>query len=210
CTPNAGRARASKSSGQGWVLARPESAAGHRERFREVSCRTEDSTMSDTLRPTSHVERQGSLWELTRLGQSVWLDYIRRGIIDNGELARLIREDAVRGVTSNPAIFEQAIARSDDYDQELASLAAEGVTPLAAYERLAIGDIQRAADLFRGVYEASSGADGFVSLEVSPGLAHDSDGSLVEARRLWSAVNRPNVMIKIPGTEETLQAVEQA
>ena len=154
---------------------------------------------------TNHNDR---LAELTRLGQSVWLDYIRRGILDNGELERMIRESAVRGVTSNPAIFEQAIARSDDYDDELELLSAEGAEALEVYETLAIADIQRAADLFRGVYDESGGADGFVSLEVSPELAHDTQGSIAEARRFWAAVNRPNVMIKIPGTDEGLPAIE--
>jgi transaldolase len=146
---------------------------------------------------------------LTELGQSVWLDYIRRGILDNGELERMIRESYLRGVTSNPAIFEQAIARSDDYDDELELLSAEGAEALEVYETLAISDIQRAADLFRGVYDAANGGDGFVSLEVSPELAHDTAGTLEEARRLWAAVARPNVMIKVPGTDEGLPVVEQ-
>src|SRR5690606_38685320 len=149
------------------------------------------------------------LEELTRLGQSVWLDYIRRGILDNGELERLIRERSLRGVTSNPAIFEQAIARSDDYDDELALLAAEGAEALEVYETLAVADIQRAADLFLGIYEESGGTDGFVSLEVSPELAHDTEGTLAEARRLWTQVTRPNVMIKVPGTDEGLPVIEQ-
>jgi transaldolase len=165
--------------------------------------------MSDTNHPSAGVE-PGPLWELTELGQSVWLDYIRRGILENGELERMIREDAVRGVTSNPAIFEQAIGRSDDYDTILAELAAEGLDPLAAYERLALQDIRGAADLFRLLYEDSEGRDGFVSLEVSPELAHDTEGSLFEARRLWAEVDRPNVMIKIPGTAEGLPAIEEA
>ena len=149
------------------------------------------------------------LEELTRLGQSVWLDYIRRGILDNGELERMIRERSLRGVTSNPAIFEQAIARSDDYDDELALLAAEGAEALEVYETLAVADIQRAADLFLGIYEESGGTDGFVSLEVSPELAHDTEGTLSEARRLWAQVTRPNVMIKVPGTDEGLPVIEQ-
>ena len=128
-------------------------------------------------------ENTGPLAALTALGQSVWLDYIRRGILDNGELERMIRESYLRGVTSNPAIFEQAIARSDDYDDELELLSAEGAEALEVYETLAIADIQRAADLFRGVYDAADGGDGFVSLEVSPELAHDRAGSLAEARR---------------------------
>lgn len=157
----------------------------------------------------TEIPNAGALWRLTELGQSVWLDYIRRGIIDNGELADMIREDAVRGVTSNPAIFEQAIARSDDYADALERLAAEGVHADAAYEKLAIEDIQRAADLFRPIYDVSDGADGFVSLEVSPELARDTEATLHEARRLWAAVDRPNVMIKVPGTEEGLPAVEE-
>jgi transaldolase len=158
-----------------------------------------DSTNSNT----------DSLAALTSLGQSVWLDYIRRGILDNGELERMIRESSLRGVTSNPAIFEQAIARSDDYDDELELLAAEGAEALEVYETLAIADIQRAADLFRGVYDEAEGADGFVSLEVSPELAHDTAATLTEARRLWGAVDRPNVMIKVPGTDEGLPAIEE-
>lgn len=156
------------------------------------------------------LSNSGPLWDLTRLGQSVWLDYIRRGILDNGRLAEMIRQNAVRGVTSNPAIFEQAIARSSDYDEALAAMAAQGLDAGDVYEILAIEDIQRAADLFRDLYDESLGTDGFVSLEVSPELAHDAEGSLHEARRLWAAVNRPNVMIKIPGTEEGLYAIEES
>jgi transaldolase len=156
----------------------------------------------------SHIENTGPLWRLTELGQSVWVDYIRRGILDNGELAEMIREDAVRGVTSNPAIFEQAIARSDDYTDALERLAEDGAGAVETYERLAIEDIQRAADLFREIYDRSGGGDGFVSLEVSPELARDTDGTLHEARRLWAAVDRPNVMIKVPGTDEGLPVVE--
>ncbi len=155
-------------------------------------------------------EGTGPLKELTALGQSVWLDYIRRGILDDGQLARLIEEKSIRGVTSNPAIFEQAIARSTDYDSALAAMRGQGATPFDAYEALAIEDIQRAADLFLPLYESTGGADGFVSLEVSPELAHDGPGSLTEARKLWSAVQRPNVMIKIPGTDEGLSAIEDA
>jgi len=154
--------------------------------------------------------RNRPLLQLDALGQSAWLDYIRRGIMEDGELERMIAEDAVRGVTSNPAIFEQAIGRSDDYDDDLALLAAEGAEAMEAYEELAIDDIQRAADLFRPIFEESGGADGFVSLEVSPELAHDTEGTLAEARRLWATVDRPNVMIKIPGTAEGLPALEEA
>lgn len=149
------------------------------------------------------------LHRLHELGQSVWLDYIRREILENGELERMIREYDLRGVTSNPSIFEQAIGQSDDYDEALERLAAEGADAGAAYESIAVADIQRAADLFRGVYDASDGTDGFVSLEVSPELAHDTAATLEEARRLWKRVDRPNVMIKVPGTDEGIPAVEQ-
>ncbi|HEX2092869.1 MAG TPA: transaldolase [Longimicrobiaceae bacterium] len=161
--------------------------------------------------PTDAVEQGGRnpLHELHALGQSVWLDYIRRGILDNGELERMIRDYDLRGVTSNPSIFEQAIGDSTDYDEELERLAAEGIAAEAAYERLAVADIQRAADLFRGVYDASDGRDGFVSLEVSPELAHDTERTLADARRLWRWVDRPNLMIKVPGTEAGLPAIEQ-
>ncbi len=152
----------------------------------------------------------GPLWRLVDEGQSVWLDYIRRGLLRDGGMDRMIRENAIRGVTSNPSIFEQAIARNDDYDEALAELAAAGVDALTAYETLAIEDIREAADHFRGVYDDSDGTDGFVSLEVSPELAHDGPGSLDEARRFWAEVDRPNVMIKIPGTVESLPAIEEA
>ena len=150
------------------------------------------------------------LHELHQHGQSVWLDFIRRGILDDGSLERMIREYDLRGVTSNPSIFEQAMAGSTDYDDELEEMAISGVDASAAYEQLAIEDIQRTADLFRSVYDASGGKDGFVSLEVSPALAKDTEATLAEARRLWGAVDRPNVMIKIPGTTEGIPAIEQA
>jgi transaldolase len=157
--------------------------------------------MTDTARNPLH--------ELHELGQSVWLDYIRRGILDNGELKRMIREYDLRGVTSNPSIFEQAIGDSTDYDKTMEQLAAEGVDASTAYEVLAVADIQRAADLFRPIYDASGGSDGFVSLEVSPELAHDTEATLEEAQRLWRRLARPNVMIKVPGTEAGLPAIEQ-
>jgi transaldolase len=150
----------------------------------------------------------GPLWELTRLGQSVWLDYIRRDILENGELKRLIDEDAVRGVTSNPSIFEQAMAKGHDYDDALEVLAADGADPLEAYESLAIEDIRNTADLFREIYDQSGGTDGFVSLEVSPELANDTEGSIAEGRRFWQAVDRPNLMIKIPGSDAGVPAIE--
>jgi transaldolase len=165
---------------------------------------------SETKHPTDAVEQgRNPLHELHGLGQSVWLDYIRRGILDNGELEEMIRRYDLRGVTSNPSIFEQAIGDSDDYDDAFDRLAGEGSDGNAAYEGLAVEDISRACDLFRGVYDASNGTDGFVSLEVSPTLAHDTDATVEEARRLWKAVNKPNLMIKVPGTDAGLPAIEQ-
>ncbi len=142
-------------------------------------------------------------------GQSVWLDYIRRDLVEGGGLARLVREDGLAGVTSNPAIFEKAIAGSRDYDAALAAALAETRDPVAVYERLAVRDIQDAADVLRPVYDASGGRDGFVSLEVSPGLAHDTAGTVAEARRLWAWVGRPNAMIKVPGTPAGVPAFAQ-
>ena len=154
--------------------------------------------------------RNNPLHDLHALGQSVWLDYIRRGILDNGELERMIREYDLRGVTSNPSIFEQAIGQSDDYDAAFERAAGQGKGAGDVYEAVAVEDIQRAADLFRGVYDAAEGHDGFVSLEVSPELADDTQATLEEARRLWKALGRPNAMIKIPGTEAGLDAIAQA
>ena len=150
------------------------------------------------------------LKELLKYGQSVWLDYIRRNLITTGELKRLIDEDGLRGMTSNPSIFEKAIAGSTDYTDFLSSL--KGRTDLdakARYELLAIRDIQDATDLMRPVYDSANHKDGFVSLEVSPYLANDTQGTIAEARRLWKAVGRDNVMIKVPGTPEGLPAIQQ-
>ncbi len=151
------------------------------------------------------------LKDLLKFGQSVWLDYIRRDLLTSGELKRLITEDGLRGMTSNPTIFEKAIAGGTLYDDLLNSLRSR--TDLDAkgrYEILAIRDIQDAADILRPVYESSKRRDGYVSLEVSPYLARDTQGSLEEARRLWKSVGRENVMIKIPGTAEGLPAIQQA
>ncbi|MFZ0901861.1 MAG: transaldolase [Candidatus Sulfotelmatobacter sp.] len=149
------------------------------------------------------------LKDLLSYGQSVWLDYIRRDLFTRGELKRLIFEDGLRGMTSNPAIFEKAIAGTD-YTDLLQSLAARtDLDAKARYEILAIRDIQDAADLLRPVYESSKRRDGYVSLEVSPYLARDTQATLDEARRLWKAVRRENVMIKVPGTVEGLPAFQQ-
>lgn len=142
-------------------------------------------------------------------GQSIWIDYIRRSLVTSGGLARLIDEDGVSGVTSNPSIFEKAIAGSHEYDQEIRTLALAGASAAEIVRTLTVEDIQRAADLFRPTYERTGGADGFVSLEVSPDLVHDTEGTIEEARRLWAALDRPNAMIKVPATTEGLPAIRR-
>jgi len=147
---------------------------------------------------------------LTAAGTSVWLDQIRRSMIDSGELQRMVEEDSLRGVTSNPAIFEKAILGSPDYDAELEELAREGLSAREVYRRMAVRDVQLACDVLRAVYDESGGQDGYVSLEVAPRLAHDTDGTLEQARQYWGLVDRPNVMIKIPATDAGIPAIEQA
>jgi transaldolase len=147
-----------------------------------------------------------SFSELHKLGQSVWLDFIRRSLITSGELKALVAQ-GVRGVTSNPAIFEKAIAGSPDYDEEIKVLARTGLSVEELYETLAIKDIQLAADELAPVYRATAGRDGYVSLEVSPFLANDTGGTIAEARRLFETVGRPNLMIKIPATAAGLPAI---
>ena len=149
------------------------------------------------------------LIELTRLGQSVWNDNIERKLITSGELKRLIDEDGLTGVTSNPAIFEKAIVGSDLYAAQLKEAAESGKSPQEIYEALAIQDIQMAADVLADVYQRTGGKDGFVSLECSPVLANDTQATIEETRRLWKLVDRKNVMIKIPGTPEGIPAIEQ-
>jgi len=147
---------------------------------------------------------------LQQFGQSVWLDYLRRSLFTSGEFSRLIREDGLRGVTSNPSIFEKAIAGSTDYLDALQDIEQRrDLEPMALYEALAIRDIREAADLLRPVYDATRRADGYVSLEVSPYLAHDTAATIEDARRLWKAVGRDNLMIKVPGTAEGVPAIRQ-
>jgi transaldolase/glucose-6-phosphate isomerase len=149
------------------------------------------------------------LIEVQQYGQSIWYDYISRDLLLSGDLRRMVKEDGVRGVTSNPAIFEKAIAGSSDYDPAIAALAGQDVTEAqAVFEALAIQDVQLGCDVLRGVYDDSEYADGFVSLEVSPHLAYDTQATVHEARRLWRAVGRPNLMIKVPSTREGLVAIE--
>ena len=147
--------------------------------------------------------------KLAELGQSIWYDNIHRSLLRNGELARLIREDAITGLTSNPTIFEKAIAHSNDYDEEMQACLQQNpaADAVSLYEALAISDIRAAADLLRPSYDRAAGGDGFASLEVSPTLAYDTESSIREARRLFAAVGRPNVMIKIPGTAAGLPAI---
>ena len=151
------------------------------------------------------------LRQLQAQGQAVWLDYIRRDILLDGSLRRMVDEDGVSGVTSNPAIFKQAIGESELYDQAIEDyLTGQPQGPVESlYEALVIEDIRLAADILMSVFEGTKGRDGFVSLEVSPHLARDAEGTLAEARHLWQRVERPNVMIKVPATDECIPAVEQ-
>jgi len=146
---------------------------------------------------------------LEALGQSLWLDYIRRNLIASGELRRLIEEDGLLGMTSNPSIFEKAIGESHDYDEDIRAMALDGKGVGAIYESLSQRDVQSAADEFRPLYDRTDGQDGYVSLEVNPHLAHDTKGTIEEARRLWAALNRPNVLIKVPATANGLPAIQQ-
>jgi transaldolase len=151
-----------------------------------------------------------SLKQLQDCGQSIWLDYIRRDLITSGEFQRLVEQDGVHGVTSNPTIFDKAIAAGTAYDDALRLLLAADPDrdALTLFEKLEVEDLQMAADILAPVYDQTKGADGFISIEVSPRLAYDTAGSVAEARRLWKAVNRPNLMVKIPSTAPGVQAVE--
>jgi transaldolase len=161
------------------------------------------------MTPSTHVANR--LVELAQLGQSVWLDNIRRDLLTTGALARMVEQDGLGGVTSNPAIFEKAIVGSNEYSAILGELQKnKDLDAKAIYEHIAIRDIQDAADVLRVVYDRTKRRDGYVSLEVSPFLANETEGTIEEARRLWKAVNRPNLMIKIPGTAAGLPAIETA
>jgi transaldolase len=149
------------------------------------------------------------LLDLQQMGQSVWCDSISRSLLDSGELRRMIAEDGLRGMTSNPSIFEKAISGGTDYDREIRTMARAGFSAERIYEVLAIKDIQGAADQFGALFEATGGGDGYVSLEVSPHLAYRTRETVEEARRLWQAVARPNVMIKVPATPAGMPAIRQ-
>src|SRR3954451_16820994 len=149
------------------------------------------------------------LARITELGTSIWLDQIRLNLIESGELERLVKYESLRGVTSNPAIFEKAILGSDDYDELIDQAAKEGLDGRSIYERVAVKTVQDACDVLRPVYDESQGADGFVSIEVEPDIAFDTDKTIESARHYWEAVDRPNVMVKIPGTTEGTPAIEE-
>ncbi len=168
-------------------------------------------TTVSTLRPgtESKAAQQNPLLLLQKFGQSVWLDFIRRNLITSGELKRLIEQDGLRGMTSNPSIFEKAVTGSTDYTDILAQLHAQNLSSTEIFERIAVRDIQDAADLLRPVYQATNRRDGYVSLEVSPTLARNTQGTIAEARRLWKSVGRENIMIKVPGTPEGVPAIRQ-
>lgn len=168
------------------------------------------STVDSTSASTQGNGAQNPLKELSNFGQAVWLDYIRRDLLTTGELKRMIDNDGLRGMTSNPSIFEKAITGSNLYAQTLKDLEQrKDLDAKGRYELLAIKDIQDAADTFRPVCEQTKFHDGYVSLEVSPYLAHKTDETIAEARRLWKTVGRPNVMIKVPGTPEGIPAIQQ-
>src|SRR4051794_8964390 len=154
----------------------------------------------------THVNER--LAALAEAGTSPWLDQIQRSLITGGELERLMREDSLGGVTSNPAIFEKAILGSSDYDEAIAEAAGQGMDAVQIYEEIAIKDVQMGCDVLRPHWDETSGGDGFVSLEVEPAVAHDTDRTIEQAREFWQRVDRPNVMIKIPGTDEGVPAIE--
>jgi transaldolase/glucose-6-phosphate isomerase len=167
-------------------------------------------TTTTTLPNMAAVQGDNPLKGLLAYGQSPWLDYIRRNILLNGDLKKMIANDGLRGMTSNPAIFEKAITAGDDYNDIIKAADAKFSTAMVLYEKIAIRDVQDAADIFGPVQKETKGRDGYVSLEVSPNLAFDTQATLDEARRLWKIVNRPNVMIKIPATPQGVPAIRQA
>jgi len=179
--------------------------ANHRSVFSRLNSPIQD--LAQQLRSNSIMN---PLKELLNQGQSIWLDYIQRELIQSGELKRLVEEDEVRGVTSNPTIFEKAIAGSTYYDKCLRATLAKDPQIAAdkLFEKLAIGDIRAATDILRTVYDEAKGGDGFVSIEVSPHLAHDTAGTITEAKRLRAEVDRPNLMVKVPATPEGIPAIE--
>jgi transaldolase len=168
-----------------------------------------ESILFIILKAGEHTVRENPLLQLETLGQSVWLDYIQRDLMASGRLRRLIEQDGLRGMTSNPAIFEKAIVASHDYDEDIRRMTAAATSVQDIYEALSQSDVRSAADQFRPVYDSTDAKDGYVSLEVNPHLAHATADTIKEARRLWLALDRPNVFIKIPATAEGLPAIRQ-
>jgi transaldolase/transaldolase/glucose-6-phosphate isomerase len=152
---------------------------------------------------------RNKLKNIRDLGQSIWLDFFDRQIMESGQLKKLIDDDGINGVTANPSIFEKAISSSSDYDKDIAAFSKQKNTNEHTFNNIAVKDIKRAADFFKSVYQETNGEDGFVSLEVSPHLAHDTEGTIKQAREFWNAISRKNVMIKIPGTSEGLPAIRK-
>ena len=167
-------------------------------------------TTTTTIPNMAAAKGENPLKGLLAYGQSPWLDYIRRNILLNGDLKKMIDNDGLRGMTSNPAIFEKAITAGDDYNDIVKAPEAKSSNAMTLYEKIAIRDVQDATDIFGAVHKETKGRDGYVSLEVSPNLAFDTRATLDEARRLWKAVSRPNVMIKIPATPQGVPAIRQA
>jgi transaldolase len=153
--------------------------------------------------------KKNSLRQLRDAGQSIWLDSIDRTMLENGELERRIRDEALTGMTSNPTIFQKALASGNAYDDQLAAAADEGLSSWELFELVETTDVRDACDLFAGVFSSTRGADGYVSIEVSPGVSNSADDTIEEARRLWKTVDRPNVMVKVPGTEQGAVAVRR-
>ena len=148
------------------------------------------------------------LHELSELGQSVWIDFLSRQMLQSGKLARMMDEDAVVGVTSNPTIFQKAISEGDAYDEQLREVLAEEDDPKEVFLKLAVQDVRNACDLLRPVWDGGHGLDGWVSIEVDPNLAYDTDGTIAEAQRLHELVDKPNCFVKIPGTKDGLPAID--
>ena len=161
------------------------------------------------LSKTLNRMKENPLRKLQTLGQSIWLDYIRCDMISGGQLKHFIEEDGLLGMTTNPSIFEKAIAESQLYDKVIADLVGKGKNVQDIYETICLRDVQNAADKFKFTFTKTGGKDGYVSMEVNPHLAYDTDGTIKEARRLWAALNRPNVLIKVPATKEGLPAIRQ-
>jgi transaldolase len=157
----------------------------------------------------SNLMNTNPLLRVQEYGQSIWLDFIRRDLLKSGRLRQLAEEDGLRGVTVNPSILDHAIRETDDYEDAIRALAAEHKSPAQIYETLAVEDVRSAADVFRPLYDRTNGQHGFVSLEVSPNLAHDAEGTVKEGRRLWREADRPNLMIKVPATVEGLDAIRR-